>query len=346
MNNELKELLSKEKANVLKTKKERMLPEEKKKNLAEDRRINLILDRAEANEKELLALIAKGFLNVYGDNKERMLYEDKSSRYTETSVGVKNIYIIEPDVTPKDKYFEKACVRGKRRKNQTDKPLYIWRNRTIDRYGNNSVELVYLNKQFLNEQNIEVKHIQKGYMCFRTDEESLNKFVNKLLNNEFDEIKIDNFFIKEFDERLKKIDVVNACLSSLKRNFQTNAKIIALDICKKAIELYNNIELVDNEKNKTFTANVYAERWQVEDLFEKEKWSIISKYNYDEDIIGVEHGEKYLPTFVKYLNNALREIGIKYDIDSNGEFIVNILKFEEAVLNASKSSKRKTGRKV
>ena len=346
MNNELIELLSKEKANVLRTKRERVLPEGRKAKIIEERRIGSILDRAELNEKELLTLIAKGFINLYGNNKERALFEDKADRFIETTVGTVNLYEIEPNVIPKDIYFKKACERGKRKAKQTDRSLLIWRNRTTDRYGNNSVELVYLNNEFLKEQNIEVKYYNQGRMCFTTDIDSLNEFVNKVLNSEFDEIKLDNSYIKEFENRLKRINETNIRLNSIKRDLLTNAKIITLGICKKVIELYNSLELDTKEKNKSFLVNVYDEDWQVKDLFEEEKWNIFTDYYYEDEIIAVEYDGKYLPTLKNYLNNALREIGVKYNSDSTGEFIVNISKFEDAVLSASREEKGKTSRKV
>ena len=335
MDDKLRQLLSTEEKTVLETTKERGLSEKVKKTLKEKRMTDSYLKKALDNEKELNNLIAKEIINVYIHNKERLLFAKTQPIHKATSI--QNISSNVTSIRSLDKLFVKAYEIAKKRVNEFEKSILFWKK---NKDGNCYVELVYLNKKFFKERGFKITTTPNCTYIEADDVKVIEPFVSKVLNNGYDEIKLNEDYKKSVRERLKEIEESRTCIKDFKKTAKTNAIIITLEICKKVIELYSNLEVGEATKEKMFTVDLICDNYRKKELFVNETWYNLLKYYYDIETVGVFcENNGYLKTLMRYLNKALREIGVKCKYISTGTFEVNIPQFERAVLKASEEER-------
>lgn len=370
MNNELKELLSKEKDNVLAAQQERALPEEVVKKIKEARVIENELKKAEKKGMRLNNLIAKKLIEIYLKEKEKHLYlEEPAIKHSFDLIDItdeprlyKNFYyekiyfqrdgvgIARPAydiwLNYNGKKNELSSFKIKKMLKEKNRVLAIWAlDDDRNDYSNTSYDLVCVNVDFFKKQGISINTKDASNIPHvEFDMEALEEFVKNVLKKQYSEITLDREYITNTKNRLKEIEEEKISLKALKEKLNLNVKIVALDLCKLAIMEYNNVQNYDLKLDKTtfaFDVEVMKKDKSIKLLSDAEQ-DLLLKYKYYGSIYAFPHNvdEKveYIPIIIDDLKPLINEIGIygHLDRDINTYLCTTyISELENAVLKSS-----------
>lgn len=378
MNDEIKKLLISEKDIVLTSQSERKLSLEERESLAEERSIEKYIQMAKDKGVELNNLIAKKLIDKYYYEQQNKL--DLDPRKIDYFLDLADL---RQNRSNNDKYnFER--VMKSYAKEMTNDNKQIWHEFYREdskkmkvkfgdirnflaiwyyRYDNGDdllrpkyerYDLIYFDKVFFENQGIKVtyKKGEKRILRLEFNEKSLDNFVENVLSRKYSEVTLDNHFINRKKDEIGEIEKEKCALNEVREKSRRSANILALDVCKLAIQKYNEMNkygdsLKSNNKTYEFKVDAEISEWAVKFFGGEKLKPILSKYDYLYLIAAVTHiqdgKERQLPIVIDDLNKILEEIGISGIVERSSKitFKVDVSKFEEAVLNASNEEVKK-----
>lgn len=374
MNNDLKKLLISERDNVLNVQNERKLSKEEQFKRKTERIITSNLDLAEEKGKELINIIAKKLIEKYIEELESPLYPTK--RDVNCSFNLSDLHNEERLYKRFD--YEHIKIKGKVDRlpaipqeiwnnyigldnkfsdfnikemlNKRKKCLGIW-TYELDRndYSDVRYNLVCIDVDFFKKQGIKISTKNKyGIATVTFTKSALSNFVKNVFEKKYSEITLDDSYLEAKKNRLIEIENEKIELSSIDKISNLNAEIIALDICKLAINKYKERNCsYDSGKEIKFSIEVKTLS-DATSLFGEKESNILNKYWYNKYVFAFPHqtGDtvKYLPVLSWDIENLLDEISISAKGDNVREkyyFNLNIILFESVILENSNEEVKK-----
>ena len=183
---------------------------------------------------------------------------------------------------------------------------------------------------------------------------TIEKFIEKALNNDLGNgLVLSEEYINTVKEKVNKLKTAYDAIAPFKLKSIENANILALDICKRLINKYQetDVSVYPNNTIKYYIPFIYEEFLLGKNL-DKDDLTHIDKLlefcRFEPDIIAVlyedENGTRYLPMIENDIKRVLNEININFStFGKNNEINISIEEnsLEEIIQKIAKRKKDK-----